>query len=379
MSNDTEHPDPEDMFNDTRMSFGDHLEDLRTHMFRAIKGFVIGMLLGIWPLGSYVLEIIMAPVQDQLYEFEKVKLDKEMVQAKARFDSNAVALPRFTQEVWINKDELLIGLGLQRNEPPVLDTMVRGFESILVKLEVDDLLDEEVRKQGSFIKVKQQIADPLAFSEQMMKMQAQVRRPRLSTMNITESFIVYFKVALLTGLVLSCPWVFYHIWMFIAAGLYPHEKKLVNVYLPFSLVLFIGGVLLCQFAVMPRAVAAMLWFNEWLGLSADLRLNEWLGFALLMPVVFGISFQTPLVMMFLHKVGILTVQTYRDYRRISWFLMAVFAVVIVPSPDAVSMLFLWIPMGGLYELGILLCVWQGEQNTLLGWADEEKSDELVEV
>src|SRR5436190_9365154 len=82
-TNDTDH-DPEDMFKDTRMSFGDHIEDLRTHLFRAMKGFVIGMILGFWPLGTYAFGIIVAPVEDQLYEFEKRKLEKELLDAKAR-------------------------------------------------------------------------------------------------------------------------------------------------------------------------------------------------------------------------------------------------------------------------------------------------------
>ena len=103
-------------------------------------------------------------------------------------------------------------------------------------------------------------------------------------MNITEAFFVYFKVSAMTGLVITSPWVFFQIWMFIAAGLYPHEKRLVHVYLPFSLGLFITGALVCQFLVMPKAIEAMLWFNEWLGIDADLRLNEWLGFALMMPI-----------------------------------------------------------------------------------------------
>src|SRR5436190_23444194 len=144
----------------------------------------------------------------------------------------------------------------------------------------------------------------------------------------------------MTGLVLSSPWVFFHIWAFIAAGLYPQEKRLVNVYLPFSLFLFLTGVIGCQFLVMPKAIEAMLWFNEWLAFSPDLRLNEWLGFAIMMPVIFGISFQTPLVMMFLHKIGIVGVQVYRDKRRISWFVMAVFAAVITPTVDPFTMLFL---------------------------------------
>ena len=200
-------------------------------------------------------------------------------------------------------------------------------------------------------------------------------------MHITEAFMVYIKVSLMSGLVISSPWVFYHIWAFIAAGLYQHEKKLVNVYLPFSLVLFLVGVLVCQFLVMPKAIEVMLSFNEWLGLAADLRLNEWLSFALMMPLVFGVSFQTPLVMLFLNKVNIVSIQSYREYRRIAWMLMAIFAAVITPTVDPFSMLFLWVPMCGLYELGILMCNFRGETPTALAeWEEEEKkNEELVEV
>lgn len=378
MSSDIDH-DPDDMFKDTRMSFGDHIEELRTHLIRAIKCFVIGMVIGFWPLGQYVLRIIVAPVEDQLYEFEKRKLRNEMLTAKKRLEESGLATAKIRANVWMDKNQVLEELGLKPKEPVVLERTVRGFEHMFALLEAEDLLDEENRKQTSFMKLDMVIPDPVVISEQVMKTSAEVRRPRLSTMGITEAFMVYLKIAMMTGLVISSPWVFYHIWMFIAAGLYPQEKKLVNVYLPFSLFLFIGGVLLCQFAVMPNAVRAMLWFNEWLGMSADLRLNEWLGFALMMPLIFGLSFQTPLVMMFLHKIGLVPVQTFRDYRRVAFFTLCAVAVVFMPTPDPQSILFLWIPLCGLYELGILLCVYQGEQNTLLGWLDEQKSDELVEV
>src|SRR4029453_2695127 len=117
----------------------------------------------------------------------------------------------------------------------------------------------------------------------------------LKTLSIQEPLVVYFKIAIMAGFVLSSPWVFYQIWAFIAAGLYPHEKRLVNVYLPFSLGLFLVGVFFCGFFVIPKAIEALLWFNEWLGFQPELRLNEWLGFAIFMPLVFGLSFQTPLV------------------------------------------------------------------------------------
>jgi sec-independent protein translocase protein TatC len=379
MSSDIDH-DPDDMFKDTRMSFADHIDELRTHLLRALKGFLIGMLLGFWPLGQYVLKIIVDPVEDQLYEFEQRKIDKELEDWTKKLDRGGITIPPIETDIELNRQELIDGLAGKPREPRILTKVTRGFERLLMDLDLYDALDDDIRMKSGFIRVRAEIPNPMAISKGVLEIQAKVRKPRLSTMHITEAFMVYFKIALMTGLVISSPWVFYHVWMFIAAGLYPHEKRLVNIYLPFSLFLFIGGVLICQFFVMPKAVAAMLWFNEWLGMSAELRLNEWLNFALLMPLVFGASFQTPLVMMFLHRVGILTIQTYREYRRISWFVMAIFAALITPSIDPWSMLFLWAPMCGLYELGILLCVYQGEQNTLLGgWEEEEKSEELVEV
>ncbi len=383
-NDDTTDHDPEDMFKDTRMSFGDHIEDLRTHLLRALKGFALGMVLGFWPLGPWVLGIIVDPLDEQLYQFEKRKLDKEIKEQAQRVQAGGLAPRPMAYTIRFKKDDLQRALGVKAEvqvaaEPPVLDAVPKAFEKLLFDLHALDLLDKQIREEGNYVDLPIQVPDSKTIIDVTATETLNIRRPKPSTMHITEAFMVYFKVAMMSGFVISSPWVFYHLWMFIAAGLYPHEKKLVNIYLPFSLFLFLAGVLLCQFAVMPRAVEAMLWFNEWLGLSQDLRLNEWLGFALMMPIVFGASFQTPLVMMFLHKVGIITVKTYRDYRRMSWFLMAVFAAVITPSVDALSMLFLWVPMGGLYEMGILLCVWQGQQDALVQWEEEEKSNELVEV
>ena len=188
--------------------------------------------------------------------------------------------------------------------------------------------------------------------------------------------MVYFKVSLMCGVVLASPFIFYHIWAFVAAGLYPHEKRYINVFLPFSLFLFLLGVGVCQFLVMPKAVEALLWFNEWLGLEPDLRLNEWLTFALVLPVVFGLAFQTPLVMLFLAKIGVFDADAFRAKRRIAWFAMAIFAAIFTPA-DAISMLLMWVPMCLLYELGILMVRYSaGPADGGLG---EPAPDQLVEV
>ena len=168
--------------------------------------------------------------------------------------------------------------------------------------------------------------------------------------------MVYFKVALACGLVVSSPWVFWQIWSFLAAGLYPHEKRSVHVYLPVSLSLFLAGVFLCEFLVIPRAVEWLLWFNEWIDLKPEVRLNEWIGFATLLPVFCGLAFQTPLAMLFLVRIGLIGSDFFRRHRRVAYFVLFVIAA-LGPGGDALSLIYLAVPMCLLYELGIRLCDW----------------------
>ncbi|HEY7428145.1 MAG TPA: twin-arginine translocase subunit TatC, partial [Gemmataceae bacterium] len=183
------------------------------------------------------------------------------------------------------------------------------------------------------------------------------RPPSLMSLTVTEPFTVYFKVSAYCGVVLASPWIFYQLWLFVAAGLYPHEKRLIHVNLPLSIGLFLGGVALCELVVLPTGVDYLLSFNDWLGYEPELRLSDWLSFALLMPLVFGVAFQTPLVMVFLERIGVFSVEGYRRHRRLAIFLLAVLAAVMSVTPDYYSMLALTMPLWGLYEVGILLCHW----------------------
>jgi len=85
-----------------------------------------------------------------------------------------------------------------------------------------------------------------------------------------------------------------------------------------------------------------------------LRLSEWMSFATILPLVFGIAFQTPLVMLFLERVGILTAADFRAKRKISILIITVAAAILTPGQDPFSMTLLAVPMILLYELGILL-------------------------
>src|SRR5262249_36964301 len=125
--------------------------------------------------------------------------------------------------------------------------------------------DEEKLDSSQFYRLWVAQGEPL---REMANMQEAMRIvgdfDTMSTLNVQEAFMVWFKVCILCGLVLGSPWIFWQVWRFVAAGLYPQEKKYVHVYLPLSLGLFLAGVAVCEFAVIPKAIEALLWFNEWL-------------------------------------------------------------------------------------------------------------------
>jgi sec-independent protein translocase protein TatC len=169
-----------------------------------------------------------------------------------------------------------------------------------------------------------------------------------------ESITIFFMVCMVPGLVIASPWVFYHLWAFVAAGLYRHERLYVKKLLPFSLGLFLGGVFLCYFGVLPVTLRFLLQFNVWLGIEPTLRISEWMSFATILPLVFGVAFQTPLVMLFLERIGVFTVEDYRSKRKFAILIIVIAGAVLTPGQDPFSQLMLAVPMIALYELGILM-------------------------
>src|SRR5260370_19245605 len=101
--------------------------------------------------------------------------------------------------------------------------------------------------------------------------------PRTDTPD--EAFMIYLKVSLILGVIISSPWVIYQLWLFIGAGLYSHERKYVYTYLPMSIILFLGGAAFCFFGVIPFVLNFLFEFNKWLGLRAEIKMASWITFA----------------------------------------------------------------------------------------------------
>lgn len=368
-SNGTPH-DPDDFFSDTRMTFGDHLEDLRLHLWRAFAGFGVALILS-FGIGNYAVAFITAPVKEQLRAYHKRQADKTMKKLQDNTALQEANKPTGWTKFYFHPGQfkaLVEGKSAKEIEafprPVWRGTEPKDGEQIVDKEDLpwvwmssaEPLTDALLRQEST------RIANDL---------------DSLASLSIMEAVMVWFKVCLVCGFVLGSPWIFWQVWMFVAAGLYPDEKRLVHVYLPISLGLFLTGVLMCEFLVIPRAIEALLWFNEWMDIRPDLRLSEWLSFAIWMPLIFGFSFQTPMVMMFLAKVGIVNAETFRNKRRYAWMGLAVFAAIVTPTPDAVNLLFLWVPMCLLFEVGIWLIRVSAREPEL--GEDVPDSEELIEV
>jgi len=209
-----------------------------------------------------------------------------------------------------------------------------------------------------------------AFGDQFRKPQVNLVtfynwRPvkvRYQVLNAQEAFMIYLKASLVSGIVLASPWIFYQIWIFVAAGLYPHEKNQVFLYLPISMLLFFAGASLAFTFVFQPVLDFLFQFNEGLNAEFDPRIGEWLSFVLILPLGFGISFQLPLVMLFINRLGLVSVELFMQQWRMAILIIFLVAMVLTPA-DPVSMLLMAIPLCGLYVLGIAMCIWMPQSRS----------------
>ena len=176
----------------------------------------------------------------------------------------------------------------------------------------------------------------------------------LQIIAVAAGIISYIKIGLIAGLLLSSPWVFYQLWMFVAAGLYPHEKRYVNIAAPFSAVLFVTGALFFLIVVAPLTLGFLVKFNERiLDVRSQFTFQHYISFVSHLMLVFGLAFQTPTAIFVLNRTGLVSLQALRRSRK--FVLLAVFVIAAMATPpDVISQVMLAVPLYLLFELGIML-------------------------
>lgn len=177
-----------------------------------------------------------------------------------------------------------------------------------------------------------------------------------------DPFIVYMKMATIAALILSSPWIFYQLWMFISAGLYPQEKRYVHLAVPFSAILFVTGALFFLYIIAPISLRFFLKFGTLIDAAPSWTLQKYISFVTTLMLVFGIAFQTPIAIFFLNRTGLISIEALRRSRKYVLLLTVIVAAIATP-PDVFSQITLAIPLYLLFELGILLSYLAGQKKT----------------
>jgi sec-independent protein translocase protein TatC len=177
--------------------------------------------------------------------------------------------------------------------------------------------------------------------------------PQLRALAAGDGFTMYMKVSFIAGLLLASPWVFYQLWAFVAAGLYPHERRWALLAVPFSAGLFVAGAMFYLFVIAVPMMLFFLGFNDYLGLANDLTLENYITMTVNMMLLFGLSFQLPVAMGLLGAMGIVRAAMLTKYRRHAIVGVLILAAV-VTSPSPVDQILLALPMWLLFEVGVLL-------------------------
>lgn len=444
------HPN-EDLFEETRMSFGEHLEELRAVLVRALIGVGVGFAIGLWQ-ASNVVGFIQTPLKEAIQQYNKTRAEKQIkavndgiiplellprleeeelipktvkVEPRQLFELIRAYLPeevidvtyvpfQYTPEEIVGSrlsgmcqqierasrdpddaEKHLIWSLLSDDDAQTVTRIATGSEidaddqvammGVLNRLiedpklhrskafakrveanevykayseEIADAFDEDQSRRLNRLLVSELFSGELnAPSIPLSDMQVwESARVTTQALNPQESFMIWLKAGFITGLLISSPWLFYQLWLFVAAGLYPHEKQYVHIYLPFSVILFLGGAALAFFFVFKPVLEFLFSFNDAMGIDPEPRIGEWLSFVMFMPIGFGLAFQLPLVMLFLNRIGLLSVEAYIEKWRIAVLVIAVMSMVFTPA-DPISMLMLAIPLTVLYFGGIGLCKW----------------------
>jgi sec-independent protein translocase protein TatC len=446
----------DDLFRESTMTFGEHLEELRVRLFRAALWLVIGVVIG-FIIGDRVVRFIQTPLTQALESYVRKWSDKKLkdkygssltpeqsslvadghipdtiqiepnkvINSLAGSDPDLSRLAphvseyRFTaadapngnvkalamalasaatdesaktpaRRLWQKLDqagrEAAKKLAGSTDEAPAPEQSAALVEAVNRALSDRDLYDDAyfsgVRlpdKVAESLKTKDKLTTddlrrtnwsllsaalpdyfvephPFLVSLTIWRPASEGTQTQLIAMNAMEAFMIYLKAAMLTGFILFSPLIFRELWMFVASGLYPHERRYVYIFLPFSVGLFIAGCAMAFFLAFPPVLDFLFSYNLSLNIAPEPRISEWMSFALFLPLMFGVAFQLPLVMLFLNRIGMISTEAYKKRWRISVLVIAIAAAVLDPSNDPYSMTLMAASMVALFFLGIGLCM-----------------------
>ncbi len=358
------HPDHE-------KPFLEHLEDLRVMVTRVVITLVISM-------------IVCFAFNKDLMEFFRQPVDQVLAtQLKATLPDDA---PRpLTVESWGKArkvEHAAMNLTIERRAlfyQSLGDPDLSFQAESISLLRAANALPEEKREAfvnslGESDELKLQVK-ALLRTKPNTDSAAQGNLRMMSALRPTEGFMLSMKLSFVAGIVVSFPLLLLFILQFVLPGLHSNEKRVLWPAMAVGFGLFLTGAAFAYYMVLPRA---LLFFAEWsgnMGISNDWRIGEYISFATQFTLLFGASFELPVVVMVFVKLGLLSYETMSRTRSYAIVGIFVTAAVLTPTPDAMTLCLMALPMIVLYEICIWLAYFDRKRNRI---KEEQEARENME-
>ena len=351
--------------------FLEHLDDLRVMITRIVITLIIAM-------------IVCFAYNNEIMAFFRKPVDEVMrKQLEATLPENA---PKpITTDLW--KKALKVETSISSLNPPEREIFLKtlndpnlAFHANSISLLRAAMALPEAQRE-SFINALEQ--DPILKNQVISLIKTHPKTEThtqgnlnmMSALKPTEGFMLSMKLSFVAGIVVSFPLLLLFILQFILPGLHSHEKRVLWPSMTIGFGLFLAGSAFAYYLVLPKA---LLFFYTWsgdMGISNDWRIGEYISFATQFTLLFGLSFELPVVVMVFVKLGLLTYDTMSKTR--SYAILAIFiaAAILTPTPDIPTMLLMATPMIILYEICIWLAHFDQKKNRV---KEESEARERIE-
>jgi len=318
------------MKQDAEMTFGEHLEELRRRIIYALLGLLVATVFCAvnYP---FLLSAMLRPYKLAYDEMIAGQIQARETEEPEGDDGAATAEGKTETPL----PETPVGAAVRS-----LRQRLAAIEKRLDAIAPQPVAAPDAPEEGK------------AFAERFP-------RPRVIQGGPLTGYITVILLCIICGIILGSPWILYQIWAFVGVGLHPHERKFIHIYGPFSFCLFIGGAATFYFVMLKYGLRALM--GPTIGIMVDgvplidpsLFLNDYFKFVAMMTLIFGVVFQTPLIVMFLARTEIVPLGTLVRKQRIVLLILVILSAVLTPQ-DPVTMVMMAVPLVVLYQLGLLL-------------------------
>lgn len=331
---------------DEEKPFLQHLDDLRSMIVRMLLTLIV-VTLACCPFVNVLMDVLRHPADQVWVLHEEAHLPQGITAA----DWGAAKALAYT----INDAEGKLFKTALKGDTEEKKGLV---ESALL-LRTARLLDEPRRAQ--FIKEAASSPKVAALAESLEKSGAVLTedggRGALKMMSAfvpSEGFMLSIKLAIYSGIIISSPFLIYFLLQFIVPGLMENERKVLYRSMFYGFGLFLIGISFAYFIVLPRVLTFFYEYSIDLGIANEWRIGYYVSFALQLVLLFGLAFELPIVIYPFIRLGVLNYDLMTRTRRYAVVGVAALSAVITPTPDAMTMLLMAVPMYALYEFCILL-------------------------